>query len=379
MKNPQSIEEMFQMIDGIENEIAKQKPFKQITSHDVIGVPVRYYLVPLKFYLNVKIEKLFLVLKDEVLNKFENMLTLIRDYNHINCLRNKIIELEKSEKMRVKYQLGKILFDENSAIFKKIDVEEKKLIEINAKYLKLSMETFRDYKVHEKTEKDIVSLVENYEREFNQTENSEKITNFYSQAKQDMIEAKYSDAPECVRFFTNSLFLNEWYRSGNGNKVLLRTNKRALVDPNQADNFFYSFYNMSVELNKRGFEIAVAFPSVDESFSLSIKLNDKEETYEPDDIVFAIEMVNTLLGVASPHRQLFYKIYFDLENMPFSLDENSFKDLNNMIRLVISTKIIRITDSELETRNVLTSKDGKRRFFVPLDVLNTCPRAIDLF
>ena len=80
------------MIDSIESVMKKEKHFKQIKEHEVIGVPIRFYLVPISDFLDFQIEALYVKLADEALARFTQMLTDIQDFSETNCIRVRVFE-----------------------------------------------------------------------------------------------------------------------------------------------------------------------------------------------------------------------------------------------------------------------------------------------
>jgi hypothetical protein len=140
---------MFEAIESVNKVIDKERHFK-VLSEDIIGVPIRFELVPINQFLEVKIEKIYLQLKDEVMEKFQSMLINIRNFQAIDCVKSRLINDD--------YRLKVILFDEMSPLTQQIAEYEKNLQKISSKFFTKAMEALKAYKVAKITAEDLLKV-----------------------------------------------------------------------------------------------------------------------------------------------------------------------------------------------------------------------------
>ena len=362
--NPLKIEEMFNFIEKISDVVKTKKYFEHIKEYDyIVGVPIRYILTPIHLLLDVSIERLYLTLTDECLKRFHSMLVTIREFNHTNCIRNKLFQSDS--------RIGPLIFEKNLDIYKEIDEYEKSLIKTTNEHFDKAIDVFKEYKIGKKTEKEIMETVTNFDDEFEIIKTTEKINEFLNTYKKEISNVIHDDSKGNITYFTNKDTLIEWLGRESSNRILLKTGGSS-----PSGGIFMAFYELSEDLLKIGFELAVAYPSVDPSFSLTIKLRDKIKVYLGDEILFALRIIKSLLNKSLKNEQSFYKIYTELNNLEFSIKDN-VEDLNDIIWLLKDTKKINITKSHLETRTILALNDNKYKFFLSLDAVVTSPEAID--
>jgi hypothetical protein len=83
-KNPQNTKELNKIIEEMDAEINHHQHFAEIfKGGSITGVPVRFALIPIKQFLDIKIEKFYSKLKDVTIVKFTEMLQEIQDFKRI--------------------------------------------------------------------------------------------------------------------------------------------------------------------------------------------------------------------------------------------------------------------------------------------------------
>ena len=117
--------------------------------------------------------------------------------------------------------------------------------------------------------------------------------------------------------------------------------------------------------------MGVAIPCIANEFSINIKIGTKHETYRnKDEISFVLNVLNICFGNATQSEKIFWKAYGERENIDIKLTEENVTNkfnLNSVIELFKNTRGIIITANPIETLTLLRKKDGKWRFFLPLD------------
>jgi hypothetical protein len=74
---PKTVDEMFKMIENVDSVVETQIHFAE-SGDKVVEVPIRFVLVPIKQFLDIKIEKLYFKLSDKVLKYFNEMLVNVQ-------------------------------------------------------------------------------------------------------------------------------------------------------------------------------------------------------------------------------------------------------------------------------------------------------------
>jgi hypothetical protein len=123
----------------MDSDIHKHKDNK-VYGLKVTGVPIRFALIPIKHFIDLEniIDKLYIKLKKQNIDKFSKILNHIRDYNISNCIRNRVFDTYSDS--------GRIIFNIKSNISQEIRIYENTLIEITNKYLCEAGELLKNYK-----------------------------------------------------------------------------------------------------------------------------------------------------------------------------------------------------------------------------------------
>ena len=138
------------------------------------------------------------------------------------------------------------------------------------------------------------------------------------------------------------------------------------------------FYNLVSKLIELDFEVAVAIPSIANEFLLTVKINSKSQTYkDEEEITFVLNVLKICFEEASPSELVFWQAYGELKDIDVKLTKDNLKDfnLNSVIELLKTNSII-IKENPIEMQTLLKKKDGKWRFFLPLDGPDTVIEAI---
>jgi hypothetical protein len=123
----------------MDSDIHKHKDNK-VYGLKVTGVPIRFALIPIKHFIDLEniIDKLYIKLKKQNIDKFSKILNHIRDYNISNCIRNRVFDTYSDS--------GRNIFNIKSNISQEIRIYENTLIEITNKYLCEAGELLKNYK-----------------------------------------------------------------------------------------------------------------------------------------------------------------------------------------------------------------------------------------
>ena len=92
---PTTIEQMFKMIENMNSVVNDHKYYPKL-GEKIIGIPIRFHLVPIKQFLEFKVERLYLKLSDKILNDFTKMMTTIIDIQTTDYLLKNILKLNPS-------------------------------------------------------------------------------------------------------------------------------------------------------------------------------------------------------------------------------------------------------------------------------------------
>jgi hypothetical protein len=171
---PKTVEEMFKMIESVDAIVEKQKHFPG-SGDKVVGVPIRFVLVPIKKFFDVKIEKLYLKLSDKVLNNFNEMLVKVQDIQVSGYIMRKVLNDNKS--------LSTLLNDSQSKLSLSINQYEKDLRNIGIKFFEESIKTLKLYKDRKASVENLLEIQNRFEIECNSSNELEKIAEFVRQGE----------------------------------------------------------------------------------------------------------------------------------------------------------------------------------------------------
>ena len=219
MKNPKSVEEMLTTIDNIET-VLNAKPYSvRVKDNKILGVPVRYFLVPISNYLDLQIEKLYLKLEEETLEKFSSMLSHIHNFSRIHCISRRVFD---------QYNLAnKFIFNKKSEITVDIYKYEKEIIDITKIFFPKAVNTLKDYKIHKCDELQLLSLISEFEEKFNIVSIENKIDFFIETCEKELTGIRYDDGKDNESdydIFVEKFSLDRWLSSEKDPIILLKTN-----------------------------------------------------------------------------------------------------------------------------------------------------------
>ncbi len=134
---PTTFEDMFKVIENIKDVIGEHVHYKFV-SDQIRGVPISFELVPIDQFLDIKIEKLYKRLQDEVIDDYQSILIDIMNYRTPNWLKNQILQNDS--------KLIRILSDERSPLTAKITAEESRLKKKAEKFSGITKTALQKYK-----------------------------------------------------------------------------------------------------------------------------------------------------------------------------------------------------------------------------------------
>ena len=219
MKSPTSVEEMLTMIDNIET-VLNAKPYSvKVKDYKILGVPVRYFLVPISHYLDIQIEKLYLKLEEATLDKFSRMLSHIQNFSTLHCIRSRVHD---------KYDLSnKFIFNKKSQIAIDIDIYAKEVIGITKTFFPQAVNTLKDYKIHKCDERQLLKLISKFEGKFNIDSIENKINFFSETCEKELSGIRYDDSKDNEKdyeLFVDKFSLDKWFSLEKDPIILLETN-----------------------------------------------------------------------------------------------------------------------------------------------------------
>jgi hypothetical protein len=105
-------------------------------------------------------------------------------------------------------------------------------------------------------------------------------------------------------------------------------------------------------------------------FKLIVKSSGSERTFDEKDIEIALDYLRICLGKVSKNERIFWEAYGEIKGIDIVVNKNNCFNLNKIISIMKEANNI-IVRNPTSMRSALQSLDGKIRFFVPIDGLNT--------
>lgn len=171
---PKTVKEMFQMIESIDAVVEKQKHFPESGDH-IIGVPIRFVLVPIKQFLDVKIEKSYLKLSEKVLNDFNEMLIKVQDIQIPGYILKKVLKANR--------YLSILINDSQSKLTQNIKEYESYLKNTGIKFFEDSTKAIKHYKLKNSGVEDLLEILNRFGIELDSSEELKKIAQFVEQGE----------------------------------------------------------------------------------------------------------------------------------------------------------------------------------------------------
>ncbi len=112
-------------------------------------------------------------------------------------------------------------------------------------------------------------------------------------------------------------------------------------------------------------------------FRLIIKANGSVIPFDEKDIDKALEYLKICLGKVSKNEKIFWDAYGEIKRINIVVNKNNCFNLNKIISIMKEANNINVRNPT-SMRSALQSQDGKIRFFVPIDGLNTVKDSIRL-
>jgi hypothetical protein len=166
---------MFEVIERAESNIDQQE-FHPVCGTKVVGVPIRFVLVPIRQLLvEIIVEKLYMRLPKNVLTGYYEMLVFIQNFQASSFIIKNLLKCNSS------FQI--ILNNPNSEILKNIDEYEKDLNKICSKLFEKSNEALKNYKMKKVTAEDLVQVEKHFQIVCNPSGIFEKIEEFIKLAE----------------------------------------------------------------------------------------------------------------------------------------------------------------------------------------------------
>jgi hypothetical protein len=221
--NPRSPDELNKFIQVMDEELNRNhrnfaKLFKDTA---IIGVPIRFALIPIKNYLNINIENIYVKLKESTVEKFTAMLQEIKDFSYINCVRNRVLDTDSES--------GNIILNKNSEIYLSIRNFEEGLMNITKEYFEKAVKLFKDYKIGNATESDLLQIINDFEQKFSIKKVMDKINSYVNQCKNELVGIQFEASKNNIdnyRLFTDASAINWWFSVFSKPKVLLKTDAK---------------------------------------------------------------------------------------------------------------------------------------------------------
>lgn len=361
---PTTIEEMFSIVSSIHNVVEKHVAF-QAPEKAYYGVPIKFSLVPITQFIEVPIERLYLQMKDTLLENLTEYLTFLKDFQVFKYLHKRVLEAEP--------RLKKILYDTNNPLTLEISENENDLREkAKTAYTTLG-DLLKRYKVGKADEIEFLTSIHSMEQQISLIKILELTNEFVKKGAFELNQIVDDDIEDShkVELFTNEIELQRWYGPTKPIKILLRTGGNGLCKYALAP-----LYGLSEKLSKIGIKVGVALPNISNNQnSLALKINGREEMYTDKDVKHVVEVLKLVVNEAAPIQTRFYTIYAILNGIKLPFGEN-LDDLHSLISILKKTQEIEIGESYLKSRDLCFKTDDKYKFMINLEALDSATDSV---
>nr|XP_032834703.1 uncharacterized protein LOC116956925 [Petromyzon marinus] len=363
-RQPSTVKEMFELVENIDVSVANEQHYK-FSGANIMGVPIRWVLVPIAQYLDIDVEKLYLQISETLLCDFRAMLISLQDSRQPECIKRRVLEKE--------HRLQRVLSDSSSPLSRDISQYEKILNKNVESLFICACKALRNYKQAVITSSELHTITEEYEMShFSAVDISAKVDKFVMDGKHELDAIHEKDATQMeaeICIFTNRALLNEWMNTEANIKILLQTKG----DPSSG--VFHRLFKISHALKEQNIDVGIALPSISDNFSLTIKAREHQKCYQAADIPLILRIISAAVNTDSSAENQFYTIMASHFNITLPLQPNELKDLNRLVEL-LRIGDVHIASSYMESLECLWSCDSQWMFFVPIDALDTAYESI---
>jgi hypothetical protein len=169
-----SVEEMFRKIEEIDTIVKEHKHFQK-KGENIIGVPIRFVLVPIKQFLDFDIQKSYLKLSKKILKDFNEMLIFIQDIQNYGYIVRKVLKSNVS--------LALIISDPRSKLTQSINEYEKKLRDDGCEFFEESLKALKSYKNSQGDVECLIDIRNRFDKKLNLHDIDYKIQGFVNEGE----------------------------------------------------------------------------------------------------------------------------------------------------------------------------------------------------
>jgi hypothetical protein len=172
---------------------------------------------------------------------------------------------------------------------------------------------------------------------------------------------------EYIKIITDQKSLDQFQNSERDTKILLQTgdnsNRSSCL---QLYEMAEPFYNLDVK-------IGIAVKSISSKYELRVQLGKKPpKCYNSNEISHALSIIGATVGIGTKNEIIFHSMNAMIfETKLFIKNKEELIDLNNLIENLMLMKDIIISNSRLETLNLLTKNDNEWKGYIPIDAIQT--------
>ncbi|XP_061435665.1 uncharacterized protein LOC133360810 [Lethenteron reissneri] len=363
-QQPSTIKEMFDLLEKVDTLVAEERHFKFIDP-SIMGVPVRWVLVPIAQFLDVKVERLYMQIDETLREDFRTMLISLQDSRGPGCIKRRVLEKDN--------RLSLILSDPNSELSQNISKYENMLNKKMEFIFIRACKVLKEYKRAIATSSDLHAILQEYgTSDFSVVDLYAKVEDFVVDGKRELGGIHAEDETRMgadICLLTNRESLREWISTESNIKILLYTKG------DSTSGAFNRLFNLSQTLKELNIEVGIALPSISDSFCLSIKVKEKLTNHDSTDIAWILGILSAAVKRDSSMESRFYTIMASLYEIELPLQSNALHELHRLVK-ILKVEDVHITSSYMESLECILSGNNHWIFFVPIDALDTAREAI---
>lgn len=376
-KSPTTCAEMFKQVEELDTLVNQERHFPELDKKDpdnpdfvmrVVGVPVRFKLVPISHILaDHDVDPIYKLLDQDILDSFQTMVFNLRDFSSLEHVKMLLAEMEP--------KIIPILMDDFNPLTVEIRAYSTAKADLAVELKREAAKIYIEYKVSNGDTTDLTEMVKRYDSEFRPWEVVNDILQFKEDAKKQLAGIRASDVEGIVdedgnpsiRFFSNATDLADWYNTERTIKILLKTDFKET----SPTGVFIKLYDMSPTLAKYGIEVGVAFPNISEGqFTLTYKTQKETTIYTAKEIRFVLEVLAVSVDEGETIAKIFYSINAALYGLNLPMVEYLF-DVPNLVKVMKGFNGTVICETYCELLANLTETLDTWNLVVPIQALNT--------
>ncbi|OXA58772.1 uncharacterized protein LOC118434886 [Folsomia candida] len=357
---PQDVKTMFEIIESFNTTVSNtfHPTFQKDKMYN--GIPIRFLLLPISHFVEVKLEMLYLKIKDDLTDSLEHMFVTLKDITSPNFIRKQLLYKVPA--------LKRLLQDVENKLNREVRAKENQLLVEGKQFFKVATECLQSYKIHKKSAQDLITLGNEFSEKFGATIIQEILQNFIIEGNAELCGAA-NPTRECqIQIHTSLAAQQNWFQTKSLPVKLLFSSSRNCK--NASD--LAQLYSIIGLLNGIEIDVSVSLPTVGDdgpTTTPKILIKTISDPEEFEDVGHVVRVLSLMVDQVSEVEKRFFTGYCATRGISFPLSKHA-KDIVGLVTILKQVKGIRIANNYIQLRECLLKSETKYSFIITMEGWN---------